>query len=50
MKIKNLQIKRMLSTALLVLLMVAGMTKTNAQTIVNADFESGNTGFLTDYV
>ena len=52
MQVKDLQLKRALCTAMLVLLLnVVGMGKMYAQTnlIVNGDFESGNTAFFTDY-
>ena len=52
MQVKDLRLKRALRTALLVLLLnVVGMGKMYAQNnlIVNPDFESGNTGFYSDY-
>ena len=51
MIIKSLQLKRALRSVLLVLLLSAvGMGKMDAQNlIVNPDFESGNTGFFSDY-
>ena len=53
MQVKDLQLKRALRNVLLVLLLsVAGMEKMYAQNnlIVNPDFESGNTGFYSDYI
>ena len=51
MNIKSLQLKRAFRSVLLVLLLsVVGMGKMYAQNlIVNPDFESGNTGFFSDY-